>query len=76
MVMFMTEKTVTLKDFLTETETQKCVELYPDIDAIENQIIKPNIDRINRKLNQENNTRYLAYMVMYAIQESGQRSLN
>lgn len=70
------EKTITLGDFLTNEEIQKCVDLYPDTDAIENQIIKPNMSRINKRLNQENDSRYLAYMVIYAIGQGAMNSMN
>ena len=60
-------KTVTLPDFLTEQQIQKATELYPNREAIREQVIRPNMTEINRKLGQENDPDYLAYAVVYVI---------
>jgi hypothetical protein len=72
-------KTVTLADFLTDAEIEHAVRLYnsPMVGVsthlIDEQIITPNIERINKALGQENDPRYLAYMVEYAITKAGKR---
>lgn len=72
----MSEKTLRLGDILTTEEMQECIELYPDVNAIEEKVIKPNIERINRKLKQENDTKYLAYLVINVINQSAEQNLN
>lgn len=63
-------RTAQLNDFLTEEEIQTCINLYPDVSAIERVIIQPNIKRIDAALQQENDPRFLAYCVFYAIQQT------
>lgn len=60
-------KQATLKDFLTDREIRRAIELR-NARAICEEIIKPSIARINRALGQENDPMYLAYAVEYAIQ--------
>lgn len=66
-------KTVRITDFLTKEEIARAVALYqkclPGTFAhhCEQQIIQPNITRINSSLGQENHPRYLAYAVEAAI---------
>ena len=69
-------KTIKLGDFVTDEMMKTCVELYPDAKAICEQVIKPNIETINKKLGQQNDERFLAYMIVAAIQESGRTNLN
>ena len=56
----------TLGEMLTEAEILLAVKLN-DRQKIRDQIIKPNIDRINETLGQENDPDYLAYAVAYAL---------
>lgn len=63
-------RTVTLPDFLTEQQIKKATELYPNREAIREQVIKPNMTEINRKLGQENDPEYLAYAVVYVIMQA------
>jgi hypothetical protein len=69
-------KQITITDFLTEAEIKKAVELYltaaPGTFArlVDEQIITPNIERINTALGQENDSRYLAYAVEYVISQT------
>jgi hypothetical protein len=71
----MTQKYVALTDFLTKKElceiTALSVALGPMstefLDQVEGEIIKPNLDRINRSLGQENDSRYLAYAVAFVF---------
>lgn len=60
-------KTVTLGQILSEADVRRAARLMPDVDAIEREIIAPQIDAINQRLEQENHPRYLAYAVYYAL---------
>lgn len=60
------KRTVTITDFLTERQIQEAIKLK-DAKRICKDIIEPNLDTINRKLGQENNPMYLAYVVEYVI---------
>ena len=60
-------RNVSIYDFLTEDQIAECERLYPDVKAINKQVIAPNIDEINRKLGQENDPAFLAYAVHYVI---------
>lgn len=60
-------KQATLKDFLTDREIRRAMELQ-NARAICQEIIKPAIARINRALGQENDPMYIAYVVEYAFQ--------
>ena len=67
-------KTVTLPQFLTEAQIREAVCLYEAhgddaVPQIQAQVIEPNIDAINEKLGQENDARYLAYAVVYALSQ-------
>ena len=57
----------TLPDFLTEEQIAQCAKLYPDQKAIVKEVIEPNMVEINRKLGQENDARYLGYVVIYVL---------
>jgi hypothetical protein len=74
-------KNATLKDFLTDAQIAECIKIYersrgrgdpehgfrgPALSICE-EIIKPNLKAINEKLGQENDPRYLAYVVEYAL---------
>lgn len=59
-------KHVTLQDFLTDREIDRAIKLER-ASAICQEIIEPNLLRINRDLGQENDPMYLAYAVEYAI---------
>ena len=72
---------ITLGDFLTDGEINKCVKLWKEFQKTNaygyaqkvcEEVVKPNIERINKSLEQENDPMYLAYMieyVMYAAKE-------
>ncbi len=68
-------KYVALGQFLTTKELQSIAALRSTlspmstefVDKVEKEIILPNIDRINRSLGQENDSRYLAYAVAYVF---------
>lgn len=59
-------KTVTLADFLTEEQIGK-VAVLRTCEPILKEVILPNIDEINKKLGQENDPKYLAYMCEYVV---------
>jgi hypothetical protein len=71
----MTEpKMVKLGDFLTEKEIVKASQLWrnlpPGVTFVQrvcDEIIKPNMERINKALGQENDPMYLAWMVVYVV---------
>jgi len=60
---------LSLKDFLTETDIQRCIELTSAQDICAH-VIAPNIDRINATLGQKNDPMFLAYAVLYAKTQS------
>ncbi len=59
-------KHVAIGDFLTTAQIEEAQKLK-EAKLICEKIIKPNIGEINRKLGQENDLMYLAYMLEYAI---------
>jgi len=59
-------KQITLGDILTDREILLAAKLLKAKEIAE-QIIKPNIERINKKLGQENDPMYLGYLVEYAV---------
>jgi len=69
-------RSITLADFLTEEELDRAAKLYEHREAtgyakaVCEQIIRPNIERINKALNQENDPMYLAYAVEYVMNEA------
>lgn len=75
-------KTVTIETILTKAELNKAIKLYRSLSETERhkfaercatEIIRPVIDRINKKLKQENDPRYLAYCIEYALMKSNGR---
>lgn len=67
-------KTTTLSQFLTEAQINEAVRLYQahGTDAVRHiqaRVIEPNMLAINEKLGQENDARYLAYAVLYALMQ-------
>jgi hypothetical protein len=68
-------KTVSLKDFLTDEEILRAIKFYKTCSSgafartVDEQIITPNILRINKALGQENDPRYLAYVVERVLME-------
>lgn len=65
---------VMLGQFLTATQLRLAQKLFPNREAIRDQIILPNLAEINTKLGQENDPDYLSYLVEYAIQIRNQQS--
>ena len=73
-----TKKTMTLTDFLTDVQITKAAKLWAAhgtdaVDKIEAQVIAPNMAAINAKLGQENDSRFLAYAVVYAFSQGEER---
>lgn len=68
-------KQVTIKDFLTDNQIEKCIEIYkkyPDYQrakGIAELVISPNIEKINKKLKQKNDPMYLAYAVCFILSQ-------
>ncbi len=65
----MNRKTVAIGDFVTPEMFELIKEIGADVDRLEREVIRPNLEEINRKLGQENNSRYLAYAVVHAINQ-------
>lgn len=69
-------KTIAVGQILTEKEMKKALKLYDSAenhtfaDRCASEIISPVIDRINQASGQENDPKYLAYCVEYAIMQS------
>lgn len=68
-----TQKTVSLDQFLTEAQIERCITIFQNDHASDlakiicEKVIRPNIEAINQKLGQENDPMYLAYMVEYVL---------
>lgn len=75
----MADKKITLADFLLPPEIEKAVALYKEAapgtfgQRCAAEIIEPVMPRINAALGQENNARYLAYVVEYVLGQADQR---
>lgn len=69
---------INITDFLTEAEITRAHALWvanPDAAArlIDEQVIAPVLPRINTKLGQTNDARYLAYACCYVFSEAAKR---
>lgn len=60
-------KTVTIGEFLTGEQIDRCFVLYPNRARIRDEVIAPNMAEINRKLGQENDPDYLSYAILHTI---------
>lgn len=66
---------VTLPDFLTDEQIEQAVEIVRSTSdhlaarKLQVDLIEPNMAEINRKLGQENDSLYLAYAVLYVVQQ-------
>jgi len=63
-------QTMTIDAFLTEDEIRRAAQLEDRI-AVRDQLIIPNMDRINAALGQNNDPDYLAYAVEYVMIATG-----
>lgn len=67
---------MTLAQFLTAEQIRVAAGLYEvhgmwdAVAPIQAQVIEPNMAAINAKLGQENDARYLAYAVVYALSQT------
>jgi hypothetical protein len=72
----MNTKQVTIDQFLTTAEIAQATRLYRTAKPgtfnrlLTEQIIQPNIERINTALGQENDASYLAYAVEFVISKA------
>lgn len=71
-------KQISIDQFLTPAEIRKAAALYKKLkgggkfaETLDAEIITPNIERINKALGQENDSRFLAYAVEYVFMQSG-----
>lgn len=62
-------KRITIDQFLSDDEIKRAFKCKT-VAEICSEIIEPNIEKINRKLGQENDPMYLAYLVEYVISMS------
>lgn len=60
-------KTIAIGDMLTDEQIQRCCALYPSRERILEEVVKPNMAEINRKLGQENDPNYLSYAIVYVL---------
>lgn len=73
-------KLVTIGEFLTEQQLQRAIELFEAYrekaplhgfaQQLATEVIEPSLEDINRKLGQENDPMFLAYMVEYALRKT------
>ena len=69
-------KTIPIGSILTNDEMKEALELYDKSETHQfaercaAEIIRPVIDRINKNSGQENDPKYLAYCIEYAIMKS------
>ena len=65
--------TMTIAEFLTDAQIEAALKLYnryghwDSVERIESEVIAPNMAAINAKLGQQNDARYLAYVVVYVF---------
>lgn len=70
-------KMVSMRDILTEAEIKTAENLYTSVPVAEfnkkvaEEIISPVLRRINAKLGQENDARYIGYLVEYEFMKRG-----
>ena len=63
-------RVVRLPDILTPDEIDRALELL-DLTKIHDELIAPNMERINASLGQANDSRYLAYLVQHILTSTG-----
>lgn len=71
-------KSITIGDILTNAEIERAMELYRQYNGtgtfarrVAEEVIRPNMERINRNLGQENDPVFLAYAVEYIFGRAG-----
>ncbi len=74
-------KTITLPQFLTEAQIAEAAHLYDEVGGIDvtekilSRVIEPNMAAINAKLGQENDAHYLAYAVVYVLNQATRETI-
>jgi hypothetical protein len=58
-------KTMSVGEIFSQSDLVRAQELYPDARAICEQVIRPQLEEINRRVGQENDPMYLAYALVY-----------
>lgn len=61
---------ITIADFLTDQEILEAIRLGDRV-KVRDEIIIPNIERINRDIGQENDPNFLAFAVEYVMTTAG-----
>jgi len=69
-------KTIRLSDMLTDEQIQQCAALYPNRERIRDEVVKPNMAELDRRLGQENDPDYLSYTIVYVLGEAQRRSMS
>ncbi len=74
-------KTMALPQFLTEAQIAEAIRLFEThgdraVDQIRTRVIEPNMTAINAKLGQENDSRYLAYAIVYVLMQAQEQQLS
>jgi hypothetical protein len=64
---------VKINTFLTEEEIALCCVLYPDRKRIRDEIIRPNMETINRKLGVESDADYISFMIIAVLTKAASR---
>lgn len=74
-------KSTTIQQILTPTELRRAATLYSELrdtgtfaHTLDREIITPNIERINKALGQENDPRYLAYMIEAVLMSASRQA--
>ena len=62
--------TMALPDFLTESQLNRAMQCK-SAKEIKEKVIEPNLPEINRKIGQENDAGYLAYVCEYVFRQAG-----
>lgn len=69
------DRKITLPDFLDEQQLKQaetiCREEQAPNRRLVNELIAPNLETINQKLGQENDARYLAYVIEFVMRQVG-----
>ncbi len=66
----MATKMVRIGDFVTDSMMQQIRAIGPDARRLEAEVVRPNMAEIDRKLGQKNDPTFIAYMLVFAINEA------
>lgn len=73
-------KTMKVADFLTDHQIEQCLALAREHgvtkchEPIREEVIRPNLAEINKKLGQKNHPGYLAYMIQHCLVQAAAKS--